>query len=146
MLLYWNTNYGLSRRALNTCPIMRKNKIKGDVFMFMEILKAIIGTINDVEVLCKPAAKLLSKIFWFTAFTGFNTNDDAIEQIDKKLEEKHAKCRENKTFRKVEDGIENTIGFMEQLFFDVIMICCTAGLWIFWMLIRNKIRKNKKRA
>ena len=114
--------------------------------MFMEILKAIIGTINDVEVLCKPAAKLLSKIFWFTTFTGFNTNDDAIEQIDKKLEEKHTKCRENKTFRKVEDGIENTIGFMGQLFFDVIMICCTAGLWIFWMLIRNKIRKNKKRA
>lgn len=114
--------------------------------MFIEILKAIIGTINDVEVLCKPAAKLLSKIFWFTAFTGFNTNDDAIEQIDKKLEEKHAKCRENKTFRKVEDGIGNTIGFMEQLLFDVIMICCTAGLWIFWMLIRNKIRKNKKRA
>lgn len=110
------------------------------------ILSIILAPMGTMEILCKPIAELLSKIFWFSAFTGFHTNDEAIEEIDKKLEEKYAKCRENKTFRKVEDGLEKTVEFIGQLIFDVIMILCTAGLWIFWMLIRNKIRKNKKRA
>jgi hypothetical protein len=130
---------------------MRKNKIKGDVVMIKLIgtlLSMILSPMGAMESLCEPIAKLLAKIFWFTAFTGFNTNDDAIEQIDKKLEEKHAKCRENETFRKVEDGLEKTIGFVEQLIFDVIMILCTAGLWIFWMMIRKRRnnKKNNKRA
>jgi hypothetical protein len=128
---------------------MRKNKIKGDVVMIkligtiLSMMSSPMGTMGN---LCEPIAKLLAKIFWFSAFTGFNPNEDAVEQMGKKLEEKHEKCRQNKTFGKVEDGLEKTIGFVEQLIFDVIMILCTAGLWIFWMLIRNKIRKNKKRA
>lgn len=110
------------------------------------ILSMILSPMGAMESLCEPIAKLLAKIFWFTAFTGFTPNEDVIEQLDNKLEEKYQKCRENETFRKVDDGIQNTLGFIGQLIFDVIMILCTAGLWIFWMLIRNKIRKNKKRA
>lgn len=111
------------------------------------ILSMIMEPMGLMESLCEPAAKLLSKIFWFTAFTGFTTNDEAIEEMDKKLEAKYDKCRENKIFRKVDDGVQNTIGFIEkimQFIFDTIMVLCTGGLWIFWMLIRNKIRKNKK--
>ena len=110
------------------------------------ILSMILSPMGAMESLCEPIAKLLAKIFWFTAFTGFTPNEDTIEKLDDKLEEKYQKCRENETFRKVDDGIQNTLGFIGQLIFDVIMILCTAGLWIFWMLIRNKIRKNKKRA
>ena len=110
------------------------------------ILSMILSPMGAMESLCEPIAKLLAKIFWFTAFTGFTPNEDTIEKLDDKLEEKYQKCRENETFRKVDDGIQNTLDFIGQLIFDVIMILCTAGLWIFWMLIRNKIRKNKKRA
>lgn len=110
------------------------------------ILSMTLSPMGAMESLCEPIAKLLAKIFWFTAFTGFTPNEDTIEQLDKKLEEKHEKCRQNKIFRNVEDGIENTIGFIEkimQFIFDTIMVLCTGGLWIFWILIRNS-RKNKK--
>lgn len=115
------------------------------------ILSIILSPIGDMYDLCEPIAKLLSKIFWFSAFTGFNPNEDAIEQMGNKLEEKYEKCRENKIFRNVDDGIQNTLGFIEQLMqliFDVIMILCTGGLWIFWMMIRKRRnnKNNKKRA
>lgn len=112
------------------------------------ILSMILSPMGNMYILCEPIAKLLSKIFWFSAFTGFETNDEAIEKIDKKLEEKYEKCRQNKTFRKVEDGLEKSIGFIGQLIFDVIMILCTGGLWIFWMMIRKRRnnKKNNKRA
>ena len=113
------------------------------------ILSMILSPMGAMESLCEPIAKLLSKIFWFSAFTGFTPNEDVIEQLDNKLEEKYEKCRENKIFRSVDDGLQKFLEFLGQLIFDVIMILCTAGLWIFWMLIRSKIRKhkeNKKRA
>lgn len=110
------------------------------------ILSMILSPMGAMESLCEPIAKLLSKIFWFSAFTGFNPNENTIEQLDKKLEEKYDKCRENKIFRKVDDGVQNTIGFIEkimQFIFDTIMVLCTGGLWIFWMMIRKR-RNNKK--
>lgn len=112
------------------------------------ILNTILNPMGNMYDLCEPIAKLLSKIFWFSAFTGFNPNEDTIEQLDNKLEEKHEQCRQNETFRKVEDGLEHGMEFIGQLIFDCIMILCTSGLWIFWMMIRKRRnnKKNNKRA
>ena len=113
------------------------------------ILNILLSPMGDMYGLCEPIAKLLSKMFWIGAFLGFNPDNETTKKMSEKLEEKHEKCRENETYRKVEDGLGNTLRFIErliQLIFDVIMILCTGGLWIFWMLIRKKIRKNKKRA
>lgn len=114
------------------------------------ILSMILSPMGAMESLCEPIAKLLSKIFWFSAFTGFTPNEEKIKELDEKLDQKleagYAKCRKNKIFRKVDDGVQNTIGFIEKILnfiFDIIMICFTGGLWIFWMMIRKR-RNNKK--
>ena len=117
--------------------------------LIAEILSITMGPIGFMFELCEPAAKLLSKIFWIGAFLGFNPDNETVEKMGEKLEAKHEKCRENETFRKVEDGLGNTFEFIAGLLVDFFMICCTGGLWIFWMIIRhyrNKKKNNKKRA
>lgn len=117
--------------------------------LIAEILKITMGPIGFMFGACEPAAKLLSKMFWIGAFLGFNPDNETIENLDKKLEEKYEKCRENETFRKVDDGLCNAFEFVARLFIDFFMISCTGGLWIFWMIIRhyrNKKKNNKNKA
>ena len=108
------------------------------------ILNITIGQLDFIGALCEPAAKLLSKMFWIGTLLGFNPDNETVEKIDEKLEEKHKKCRENETFRKVEDGLGNTFEFIAGVLCDIFMILMTGGLWIFWMIIRHY--RNKKRA
>lgn len=112
--------------------------------MLLKILLEMISCQTNLwNAIFESCGWIFKALFWFGG--GFNSDSKEIRKIDETIE-KAGETKIGQKIKKVDQGLGKACYYLDRTFWDILLTLLTGGLWIFWIIIRHFINKNKKRA
>lgn len=112
--------------------------------MLLKILAEMISCQTNLwNAIFESFGWIFKALFWFGG--GFNSDSKGVQKIDETIE-KAGETKIGQKIKKVDKGLGKACYYLDRTFWDILLTMVTGGLWIFWIIIRHFINKNKKRA